>query len=359
MGVRHKTVPPFEWERLNDCDIPVSTRQGDFKKPQKLLFFSARTKGYKAGQKIEGIDRYIQMSGDFAVAFFRVMPHASEPDRFKRIVSQIRLLRAVTLSEYQGKPARPAGKVESPAVGNTDADVFANNLLEVMQFVFNHSSFDPDNELDRAVLAAYQPLGVEPGKTWSAATTARIDGALFRQVAEEVAKANFAIMADSSRAAGFLTRMFLPKGRMDLETLVFQSVIGPVGQPASEALYPPVNTKDGKPLNALHDYVVKMTKAELPPAKAFWSLTLYDTRNGFFIPNKHKKYSVGENAGFKLDAEGGIEIHVAAEKPTGVPSENWLPINRMNQDLDMVLRVYVPDLEAAKAWKAPKAVLVK
>ncbi len=35
--------------------------------------------------------------------------------------------------------------------------------------------------------------------------------------------------------------------------------------------------------------------------------------------------SVGENAGMKLDEEGGIEIYVAAEKPKGVPEENWLP----------------------------------
>lgn len=341
------------------CDIPVSTRQGDFKKPQKLLFFTARTKAYKAGQKIRGIDRYVEMSGDFAVAFFRVMPHASDPVRFKRIIGQIQSLRAVTLSEYNGGPAKPPSNFDFPKVGETDADVFGNNLLEVMQFVFNHSSFDPTNELDQAVLATYKPLGVEPGKDWNAAVVSKIDGALFRQVAEGVAKANLAILADSSRAADFLPRMFLPKAKMDLDALVLQSVIGPIGQPASEALYPPVNTADGRAINALHDYVIKMKKADLPPAKAFWSLTLYDTKNGFFVPNEYEKYSVGENAGFRLDAEGGIEIHVAAEKPTGVPPENWLPINRKDEDLDIVLRIYVPDLEAFKIWKAPKAVLVR
>jgi hypothetical protein len=112
-------------------------------------------------------------------------------------------------------------------------------------------------------------------------------------------------------------------------------------------------------MNAQYDYVVKMTKDELPPAKAFWSLTLYDTKNGFFIPNEQNKYSVGENASFKLNADGGIEVYVAAEKPAGVPNENWLPINRKDEDLDIILRVYVPDLEKFKSWKAPKAELVK
>ena len=102
-----------------------------------------------------------------------------------------------------------------------------------------------------------------------------------------------------------------------------------------------------------------MTKDEMPPAKAFWSLTLYDSANGFFIPNDRKKYSVGENGGMKLNEDGNIEIYVAAEKPDGVPEENWLPINRQDENLDIILRVYEPDLEKMKTWKVPKAEIVK
>jgi hypothetical protein len=102
-----------------------------------------------------------------------------------------------------------------------------------------------------------------------------------------------------------------------------------------------------------------MTKEQLPPAEAFWSVTLYDYKNGFFIPNDRKKYSVGENGGMKLNAEGGIEIYVAAEKPEGVPEENWLPINRKDEDLSVNLRIYVPDLEKMKTWQAPKAEMLK
>ena len=122
-----------------------------------------------------------------------------------------------------------------------------------------------------------------------------------------------------------------------------------------EAMYPNVTSEDGAPLNAQHDYVIRMTKDQLPPDQAFWSLTLYDKANGFFIPNDRKKYSVGLNAGHKLNEAGGIEIFVAAEKPDGVPEENWLPINRKDEDIDLVLRVYVPDLERMKTWQAPKA----
>jgi len=340
-------------------DVWMATRLGDFKKPEKLLFYTARTKGYKPGEKINGIDRYLEMSGDFVIVNTRVMPHANDPGRFKRIVGQIESLKLMTLSEYEGKPAKPADEIKFPAFGKTDADAFGDNLLEVMQFVFNHTTFDPKNELDQALLAAYKPLGIEPGKAWEPGKAAKIDGATFRQVAEEVKKTTLAIMGDAAQAAAFIPRINQSKGNTDLDTLVVQSVIGPLGLPATEAMYPPVNTADGKPMNASHDYMVRMTKDELPPANAFWSLTLYDTENGLFIPNPQKKYSVGENAGYKLNSDGGIEIYVAAEKPAGVPDENWLPINRGDEGLDILLRVYAPDLEKMKTWNAPKAVLVK
>jgi hypothetical protein len=150
-------------------------------------------------------------------------------------------------------------------------------------------------------------------------------------------------------------RMFQPKGQMALDTLLFQSVIGPIGLPAAEAVYPAIATTDGAPMNAQNDYVIRMAGDAMPPATAFWSVTLYDLENGFFIPNDRKKYSVGKNAGMKLDADGGIGIYIAAERPDGVPEENWLPIERKDQDLNAIMRLYAPDLERFRAWGPPEA----
>ena len=336
-------------------NIPMATREGDFGKPEKMLFFSERTEGYQKGEKIEGIDRYFECTGDFISAVFRVMPHANEPERFERIVGQMKAVKLMTLSEFRGGEAKPVDDVAFPPLGKKDADIFENNLLEVMQFVFNHTTFDPDNELDQALLAAYEPLGVVPGQAFAASKVAKIDGKRFREVSERIFKENVAKSMGKEFQAAVLTALFQPKGSINLDALLFQSIIGPVGQPAQEALYPMIVTADGQPMNAQHDYVIRMSKDELPPAEAFWSATLYDTENGFFIPNDHKKYSVGENGGMKLDDDGGIEIHIAAEKPEGVPEENWLPLVRGDYAIDVVMRLYVPDLEKFKTWNPPKA----
>ena len=153
--------------------------------------------------------------------------------------------------------------------------------------------------------------------------------------------------------------LFQPKGKIPLHLLLLQSVTGPIGLPAAEAMYKPVITNDGQPMNAQNDYVIRMSADQLPPAGAFWSLTLYDMQNGFFIPNDRKKYSVGENAGMKLNDDGRIEIYVAAQQPAGVPKENWLPINRGDENIDIILRTYVPDLERMKTWMPPKAAIIK
>ena len=339
-------------------NVPMATRRGDFAKAEKMLFYSARTEGY-GGEPVDGVDRTFEATGDFVSAVFRVMPHGSDKERFKRITGQMAEVGAVTLSEHRGGQARAIDDIALPPVGEKDADVFENNLLEVMQFVFNHTTFDPKDEIDRNLLAAYEPLGVVPGRAFDPSKVAAIDGARFRKAAERVFSEEMARMNDPEFKEKSLLGLFQPKGGIPLELLLNQSVIGPIGLPAAEAVYPPIATADGTPMNAQHDYVIRMTKEELPPATAFWSLTLYDTKNGFFIPNDRRKYSVGENAGIKLDADGGIAVYIAAEKPEGVPEENWLPINRKDEAMDVILRIYVPDLEKFKAWKAPKAEIVK
>ena len=224
-----------------------------------------------------------------------------------------------------------------------------------MQFVLNHTTFDPEDPHDIALLETLAPLGLAPGKAWNPDAAAQVDGAELRAIAEQVSRWAFSRIMDAEYAAANLAKVFQPKGKMDPDLMVIQSVSGPIGLPASEALYPTILTEDGAPMNAMFDYEIVMTPDAMPPAKAFWSATLYDSAQGFFIPNDRFKYSVGENAGFKLDEDGGIRIVVAAEQPRGVPEENWLPINRGDYDIDIVLRLYSPDLARFADWSPPVA----
>jgi hypothetical protein len=339
-------------------NVPLSVTLGDFKKPEKVMFYTERTEGYD-GSSVKGVDRTFEMTGDFVSAVFRVMPHSNDKALFEKIIGEMKAVKLIPLSKFLGKPLKSIDDVQSPNVGKSDLDVYENNFLEVMQFVMNHTSFDPNNKIDQAFLSALKPLGVEPGKSFDKSKVANIDGKKFRAIAEEVQKSEFARAMDPAVTEKFVLNLFQPKGKITQDLLLMQTVIGPIGLPATEAVYPPVTTVDGQSMNAQNDYVIRMSKKDMPPATAFWSMTLYDSQNGFFIPNDQKKYSVGENAGMKLNADGGIDVYIAAKKPEGIPEENWLPINRMNENLDVILRIYMPDLEKYKTWKAPKAEMIK
>jgi hypothetical protein len=359
-------------------NIPMSTSMGKdiFAKPSTILFYSERTPGYH-GEPVAGVDKIFEATGDFLSAVLRVMPHAAEPARLEANRNAMQTVTVEPLSEFLGQSDdeehfapwdSPPGvnrnldlaedMARFPPFGS-DFEIFEERFIEVMQFVVNHTSFDPKDELDAGLLAALAPLGVEPGKMYDPETAPQIDGVALREVAQRVAAEQLANMADPQYTGKVLTSLFLPKGDMTLEILTFQSVVGPIGQPASQAVYPPVVTEDGAPMNAMHDYEIVMAPKDMPPAKAFWSMTLYENETGFFVPNDRFKYSVGENGGYKLDKDGGIRVVIAAEKPDGIPEENWLPITREDLDLDIVMRLYIPDLEKFKDWTPPKAKRLK
>jgi hypothetical protein len=50
-----------------------------------------------------------------------------------------------------------------------------------------------------------------------------------------------------------------------------------------------------------------------------------------------------------------LRIVIAAKQPAGVPEDNWLPINREDLDLDIMMRIYAPDLARFATWTPPVA----
>jgi hypothetical protein len=334
-------------------NVPLSTQKGDFDEPTKILFYSERTPGYD-GEPVEGVEHIFEATGDYLSAVFRVMPHSDEPERMERNLASMKGVKVVPLSEYLGKDKPEAKEVTFPDFGQSDFDVFEENLLEVMQFVFNHTTFDPNDPIDKGVLDTYEPLGIVPGQEYDPDNVAEIDGKAIRAVAEKVTQTELAY-ATAPDFQPNLLKLFKTKGEISSELLTFQSILGPIGLPASESVYPAIPSSDGAPMNAQNDYIIRMEPNEMPPARAFWSITLYDTENGFFIPNEQKKYSVGLNGGMELDEDGGITIAIAAEKPEGIAEDNWLPIERADIEIGPVMRIYDPDLEKFENWKPPVA----
>ena len=75
-----------------------------------------------------------------------------------------------------------------------------------------------------------------------------------------------------------------------------------------DAIYPTAFVDgDGKPLNGTSRYVVHFAKGKLPPADAFWSITMYDDQ-GFQVPNPIDRFAIGDRDELTFNADGSLDL---------------------------------------------------
>lgn len=121
--------------------------------------------------------------------------------------------------------------------------------------------------------------------------------------------------------------------------------------PAEEATYAVCQVdRDGAPLDGRHHaYTVTFTHDGLPPAAAFWSLTMYH-REGLLVENRLHRYAIGDRTpGLVLDDDGSLVVHLATDPPSD--GGNWLPAPA--GPFRLMLRTYHPD---AHGWQPPAVV---
>src|SRR5262245_58567499 len=92
-----------------------------------------------------------------------------------------------------------------------------------------------------------------------------------------------------------------------------------------DAIYP-INLADetGKPLDGANSYMLHFDKGDMPPANAFWSVTLYDSQ-GFQVPNSLNRFAVSSWMPFKYNADGSLDLYFQEQSPGADKEANWLP----------------------------------
>jgi hypothetical protein len=131
-----------------------------------------------------------------------------------------------------------------------------------------------------------------------------------------------------------------------------QSMWGIVANDPAEAIYLNTsNDSEGKPLTGANGYIVHFQKGGLPPARAFWSITLYDSRHNL-VANPIKRYSIGDRDKVKFNGDGSLDIYVQQSSPGPDKEANWLP--SPPEDFNLVMRAYLPGIEIQEQrWTPP------
>ena len=127
------------------------------------------------------------------------------------------------------------------------------------------------------------------------------------------------------------------------------------GNAPDEAIYMDGRNDDkGQPFDGAKKYVIRFEKGQQPPAKAFWSVSMYNIADGSFVANPIKRYTVGDRTPeLVTNDDGSLEIFIQSEAPTDPKHKaNWLPSPKGGFYLN--LRLYVPDDSLQKGtWKPP------
>jgi hypothetical protein len=260
------------------------------------------------------------------------------------------------LSEW-GKPPQPVEVKIDPTVDmktppklqvdTMPADKFFAYAAELLRVIPPHSTDEP-------MIAQLKKIGIEPGQSFD---IDKIDPA--------VRGALYGAKADAQQLMAWKTPTLarvVNGWQMNTDTMgvygnyyLKRAIVAQVGLGANvpeDAIYP-FNVADdsGKPLDGANAYMLHFDKGNVPPAKAFWSVTLYDSE-GFQVANPLNRFAVSSWMPFKYNADGSLDLYFQNESPGADKVANWLPAPKGAFNLTM--RIYAPKSEVLTGeWNPP------
>jgi hypothetical protein len=320
------------------------------------------------GELPKGIKAIIPCETELALGIYRTqLFNPADLDNVKKIQSQYKLQ---PLSEYLREvapgakdpqtvtppPAAPIAFVAplTPASQRTSLELFsiANFLLQ----------FCPTHPSETALMERFAKIGIGAGKTFdSTAFSPDIQQALREGRAESLKDlAAMKQQVDEKKLVSgdmFGTREFL---KNNYGYRMTAAVLGIFGNSKAEAMYPVYSVDaNGKPLSGASNYVLRFAPGQLPPVKAFWSLTIYEMPASLLVENPINRYLVNSPMlpNMKKDKDGGYTIYVQHASPGKDKESNWLPAPA--GPFALVMRLYGPKDDALSGkWTQPPLTMV-
>lgn len=315
-------------------------------------YVGVRATGYKAGSyliagpnwkgtKIKGITKIIRSETDIVGVLGRTSLEGPEDiDNVKKIQAQYKLAPLSTF--LKAPPPRPAPPINFPpydAAKATDHDFigYINFLLQFTQ---------PTAPAEKSLMVRFAGIGIGPGRQWDAS---KVDPATLKAIDDGIddAKADMKATAAKTLSSNglFGTRAFM---HGDYMTRAMGAEKGLYGNSIEEAWYGGF-VGDGSKSTILH-----FPPGQLPPAKFFWSLTLYTLPDRFLYANSLKRYSIGDRTkGLVYGKDKSLTIYLDHTSPGADKEANWLPTPEGKYSL--VGRIYGPSTKAINGkWNLPR-----
>jgi len=271
----------------------------------------------------------------------------------------------VPLSHY-GKPyTPPPGQVDPKIDMKTPVREQVNRMEAGAYFKLLAALMkdNPPAAADASMVAKMAKIGIVPGQDFD---ISKVDPAVAKGLGRAPKAGVEKIMGNFKTFATFVNgwAIFTKTGLYGTDYLdrALVTAIGLGANRPQDAVYPTSEAdSDGKPYDGAHKYVMHFPKGQLPPAKGFWSLTMYNAEY-FFVANRLNRYTLSSRNKFKYNKDGSVDLYIQNESPGKDKEANWLPAPKGK--FILMLRLYWP-VEPPKpsildgTWKPPMVQLVK
>ncbi len=254
-----------------------------------------------------------------------------------------------------GKTAKPGPTVFDPSVDiKTDppqqvqsmtADAFFSYATELLKT-------NPPHASDWSTVARLSRIGIVRGQVF--APTATVRSVLNRAASDafETMQTKLPTLARITNGWQINTDTMGSYGNSYLKRAIVAWTGLGANQP-EDAIYPIAMTDaDGKQILADNNYVLTFAKDELPPAGAFWSVTMYDG-DGYPVANEIRRFAIGDRDALKFNPDGSLDIFIQHESPGVDKQANWLPAPAKGK-MSITMRLYAPKTKALDGrWNPP------
>lgn len=257
------------------------------------------------------------------------------------------------------KTSEPAADVDTTTpppeqVAKMDAATFFGRLNNLM--VGN-----PPTAADAPAMERFAKLGLAPGKSFDPKT---LDPAVAAALDEGMQAGHAKLIEEAKKPHGTKVNGWevMAANTANFGTdYNYRAVVALVGLGANlpaDATYPhAVVDAEGQPLNGANRYVIRFPEGQLPPVKAFWSITVYNAKQNF-VQNPLNRYAIGDRDNLKPDPDGSVTIYVQRDSPGKDKESNWLPTPV--DSFNLFMRLYWPDQAIVDGtWKMPPVERVK
>ncbi|MBV8272561.1 MAG: DUF1254 domain-containing protein [Cupriavidus sp.] len=227
-------------------------------------------------------------------------------------------------------PARPASVTQWQEGGDEGIDFFQNLFRAMRDF--------PPTQQEKGLFTLLRKVGLRlEDEVDVASLRPSIVNGLRSAYAQGMALIEAHTRSQGHKAWGYSLRLGTYGDDWLLRACTAMKGLGALR--ADEAVYAMADfDADGERLDGRHAYALRFPPGMLPPADAFWSVSLYG-EDRYFTANDMGRYAVGDRTpGLYVEPDGTLVIPIGHARPP--QDANWLPAPAGH--FYLILRLYHP-----------------